>query len=69
MPPFCQDDKNQAAEIRARTALTDAGFDTVDYVAIRDAESLAVIDVLERPARILAAARVGRTRLIDNFAV
>ena len=59
----------RAAEAHAVDALKGAGFDAVDYVAIRDAESLAVIDVLERPARILAAARVGRTRLIDNFAV
>jgi pantoate--beta-alanine ligase len=59
----------RAAEKQAVSALKDAGFDTVDYVAIRDAETLAAIDALERPARILAAARVGRTRLIDNFAV
>jgi pantoate--beta-alanine ligase len=59
----------RGAEKHAVSALKDAGFDTVDYVAIRDAESLAVIDALERPARILAAARVGKTRLIDNMAV
>jgi pantoate--beta-alanine ligase len=59
----------RAAESGARAALTDAGFDTVDYVAIRDAETLAVIDTLERPARVLAAAKIGKTRLIDNMAV
>jgi pantoate--beta-alanine ligase len=59
----------RAAENSARAALTDAGFDTVDYVAIRDAETLAVIGTLEHPARILAAAKIGRTRLIDNMAV
>jgi pantoate--beta-alanine ligase len=57
------------AENSARVALTDAGFDTVDYVAIRDAETLAVIEKLERPARILVAAKIGKTRLIDNMAV
>jgi pantoate--beta-alanine ligase len=41
----------------------------VDYVAIRDAQTLAPITTLDRPARILAAARVGRTRLIDNMPV
>ncbi len=59
----------RAAEAHAVAALKSAGFDTVDYVAIRDAETLAAIENLERPARILAAARVGRTRLIDNMAV
>ncbi|MDB5733448.1 MAG: Pantothenate synthetase [Alphaproteobacteria bacterium] len=59
----------RAAEMAAESALTTAGFDSVDYVAIRDAESLSVIAALERPARILAAAKIGKTRLIDNMAV
>jgi len=58
-----------AAETQAMTALKQAGFDAVDYVAIRDAQSLAALTALDRPARILAAARVGKTRLIDNMAV
>ena len=52
-----------AAELKA------VGFDSVDYVAIRDAETLAVPQDLTRPVRILAAAKIGRTRLIDNIAV
>jgi pantoate--beta-alanine ligase len=59
----------RAAENWAVKALKEAGFDPVDYVAIRDAESLAPITTLERPARILAAAKIGKTRLIDNMAV
>ncbi len=59
----------RAAEVAGESALTKAGFDSVDYVAIRDAENLSVIQTLERPARILAAAKIGRTRLIDNMAV
>jgi len=59
----------RAVEQQAMRALTDAGFDSVDYVAIRDAESLAEIHDLKRPARILAAARIGKTRLIDNMAL
>ena len=59
----------RAAESAASAALLAAGFNSVDYVAIRDAESLAEIAKLDRPARILAAARIGRTRLIDNMAV
>ncbi len=59
----------RAAEMDAAAALRAAGFDSVDYVAIRDAETLAVIESLDRPARILAAAKIGKTRLIDNMAV
>jgi pantoate--beta-alanine ligase len=46
-----------------------AGFDPVDYVELCDAETLAPVERLERPARLLAAARLGRTRLIDNLPV
>ena len=59
----------RAAETAAAQALLAAGFGSVDYVAIRDAKSLAQIATLERPARILAAAKIGKTRLIDNMAV
>ena len=59
----------RAAEGWAATALRESGFDSVDYVAIRDAETLAPVMTLDRPARILAAARLGKTRLIDNMPV
>jgi pantoate--beta-alanine ligase len=50
--------------------LTEAGFAPIDYVALRDAETLVPIETLgERPARLLAAARMGNARLIDNLAV
>jgi len=54
---------------RARTRLADAGFDPIDYVALCDAETLTPTTSLDRPARLLAAARIGRTRLIDNLPV
>jgi pantoate--beta-alanine ligase len=57
------------AETEGAAALLVTGFTRVDYVAIRDAETLQPIRTLERPARILAAAYVGKTRLIDNMAV
>ena len=57
------------AETQARRRLTEAGFSSVDYVAIRDAETLAPVTDLGAPARILAAAWLGKTRLIDNMAV
>jgi pantoate--beta-alanine ligase len=59
----------RAAEADAIEALWAAGFSHVDYVAIRNAESLDHITTLEHPARILAAAKIGKTRLIDNMAV
>jgi pantoate--beta-alanine ligase len=53
----------------AREALRRAGFD-LDYLELRDAETLApVTDQTTEPMRILVAARLGRTRLIDNVAV
>lgn len=46
-----------------------AAFDSVDYVELTGAEDLQPLDRLDRPARLLAAARIGKTRLIDNIAV
>jgi pantoate--beta-alanine ligase len=40
--------------------------DRIDYVEIRDADSLRPVERVDRPAVILAAAYVGATRLIDN---
>lgn len=57
------------AEAEGQAALLTAGFARVDYVAIRDAETLRTIRALDHPARILAAAYIGTTRLIDNMAV
>ncbi len=58
----------EKAAVEATAAITDAGFDSVDYVAVRDAETLNAPQP-ERPMRVLVAARIGRTRLIDNMAV
>jgi pantoate--beta-alanine ligase len=57
-----------SAEAYGRDALLSEGFSSVDYVAVRDAEKLAPIETLSRPARVLAGAKVGTTRLIDNVA-
>jgi pantoate--beta-alanine ligase len=53
----------------AREKLAKSGFEPIDYVELRDSEDLAPLDALDRPARLLAAARIGRTRLIDNLDV
>ena len=46
-----------------------SGFHKVDYFELRDADSLAILDDFTKPARLLAAAHIGRTRLIDNIPV
>ena len=53
---------------RLTAALLSGGFASIDYAELRDAESFAILT--ERPtdfARLLVAARVGGTRLIDNM--
>jgi len=59
----------KAATEQAMATLREAGFGSIDYVLLCDSETLEPVTKLVRPARILAAARVGRTRLIDNFPV
>ena len=56
------------AEQEASDELGAAGFE-VDYVAVRDAQRLSQPDAESRQLRILAAARLGRARLIDNVGV
>ena len=58
-------------EAAAYEALLTAGFGHVDYVAIRRADDLApfAAGIVEGPARVLAAAWLGKTRLIDNMPV
>lgn len=58
-----------AVEQETARHLIAAGFTSVDYIAIRDAETLQPLADLSRPARILAAAWLGKTRLIDNMAL
>jgi pantoate--beta-alanine ligase len=50
------------------SALEGVGF-VVDYLEFHDAADLSPMITLDRPARLLAAGRLGRTRLIDNIAV
>ncbi len=53
----------------AEAEIVRGGFDSVDYVALADADSLERLTEFRKPARLLAAARMGKTRLIDNLAV
>ena len=57
------------ATAAASQALRDGGFDIIEYFTVVDAESLKPLERVAGPARVIAAARLGRTRLIDNLAV
>jgi pantoate--beta-alanine ligase len=53
----------------AAASLEKAGF-SVEYVEVREAETLTPVTAeITEPSRILAAARLGRTRLIDNMPI
>lgn len=58
-----------AALSEARQSILAAGFLSVEYLDLRDAETLETVTLVERPARLLAAAMLGEVRLIDNIAV
>jgi pantoate--beta-alanine ligase len=52
-----------------RAVITDAGF-VLDYLEARHAATLAPVSTRkDGPIRLLVAARIGKTRLIDNLAV
>lgn len=53
----------------AEGALREAGFAKIDYVALVDAGSLEPLDAPSDEMRLLAAATLGTTRLIDNLGV
>ena len=59
----------EAALAAGRAAILGAGFASIDYLELRAADGLAPMAAFDRPARLLVAARLGRTRLIDNIAV
>ena len=41
-------------------------FATIDYISIADADTFQELDVVDRPALVSMAVRIGGTRLIDN---
>ncbi|MDH4985175.1 pantoate--beta-alanine ligase [Aminobacter anthyllidis] len=58
----------QVTMAAARMAILDAGFDVVDYVEARESVTLAPWQK-DRNGRVLVAARLGKTRLIDNVEI
>ena len=53
----------------ARASLRNGGFSRIDYFALVDASSLKPLDEPEGEMRLIAAATIGTTRLIDNLAI
>jgi pantoate--beta-alanine ligase len=53
----------------AKNALQQAGFGPIDYLALVDEDTLEPLDHARPGSRLIVAARLGSTRLIDNLAV
>ena len=51
------------------TILRNAGFNSIDYLEVRDADTLGLLSKASKARRVLAAAKLGKTRLIDNIAL
>jgi pantoate--beta-alanine ligase len=58
-----------AALAAAKQTISDAGFSSIDYFALVDAGSLEPLDAPRGMMRLIAAATIGGTRLIDNVPV
>lgn len=54
---------------RAKNLLSDAGFSRVDYLALVDSATLEPLDHPAGEMRLIAAAVIGKTRLIDNLPI
>lgn len=59
----------QPALAQGLSALSDAGFDPIDYLELRTADTLRPLEQADPPARLFAAAWLGPVRLIDNLPV
>lgn len=58
-----------ALEMQGKKQILAAGFDAVDYLTFRDADTLALPDNNSTAIRLLVAARIGTVRLIDNMPI
>jgi pantoate--beta-alanine ligase len=59
-----------AAVAAAKIKLSQVGFGRIDYIEVRDAETLHTVSNSDtHPLRVLAAVWLGKTRLIDNLAI
>ena len=64
---FLAGTRNATELVNTALAVMKDRVDRIDYVEIRDADSLRPVERVERAAVMLAAAHVGATRLIDNL--
>lgn len=65
-----QGERDVAALGRAMQEICDSEpLVSVQYITLVDPENLAPLHTIEKPARILVAAHVGKTRLIDNMEI
>jgi pantoate--beta-alanine ligase len=64
---FAAGERQASALVQTALAPITANVDRIDYLEIRDADTLRPVERLERPAVLLAAVYVGTTRLIDNL--
>jgi len=53
----------------ARRRMLDAGFVSIDYLEMRDGDTLQPLKSFKTGARLFVAARIENTRLIDNHPV
>jgi pantoate--beta-alanine ligase len=53
----------------AKKKIINAGFTKVDYLAVCDPDSLVELEYVSDSARVLGAAWLGKTRLIDNVVI
>ena len=53
----------------SKQKLKSIGFDKIDYLELREIETLTPLKAYTKPARLFVAARLGDIRLIDNIAI
>jgi pantoate--beta-alanine ligase len=58
-----------SALTKAKSDILAAGFARIDYLELRAEDTLAPLSTFSPPARLLVAAQLGNTRLIDNITV
>ena len=59
----------ERALTEAKEAILAAGYREVEYLELRSDDDLSPLSTLDRPARLLVAAWLGQTRLIDNVKI